>query len=67
MQITGENFGPVHLQAKGGVVTEADRPIRYMKNWPLQRVINLAKRWSWRVDLTDDERAHLEQPPEPVK
>jgi hypothetical protein len=59
MQITGENFGPVQLQAKGGVVTEADRPIRYMKNWPLERVINLAKRWSWRVDLTDDERTQL--------
>jgi hypothetical protein len=60
MQITGENFGPVHVQAKGGMVVAADRPVRYMCGWPLQRVLALAHRWHWEVILSDDERIQLE-------
>jgi hypothetical protein len=64
MKITGKDFGPCILTVKGGVITTADRPIRYMKNWPLQRVIKLAARWNWKVEIYDNERAQLEQPPE---
>jgi hypothetical protein len=63
MRISGENFGPVLLQAKGGLMVEADRPIAYMKSWPLQRVIKLAARWRWQITLSDDERAQLNPPP----
>jgi hypothetical protein len=66
MRITGDNFGPVVVQAKGGVISEADRPVRYMKGWSIERVVKLAERWHWQVILTDDERAQLEQPPEPA-
>jgi hypothetical protein len=62
MRIDGKNFSAVHLQAKGGVIVEADRPIRYMKGWPLARVVRLAARWGWQVTLTDDERAQLSEP-----
>jgi hypothetical protein len=34
MRITGENF-EVILQAKGGMVVAADRPVRYMCGWEL--------------------------------
>jgi hypothetical protein len=61
MQINGENFGPVLLQAKGGMVVEAERPVRYMRGWELQRVVKLAERWHWKLTLSDDERAQLEQ------
>jgi hypothetical protein len=61
MRITGENFGPVLVQAKGGMVVEADRPVRYMRGWELQRVVRLAERWRWKIDLSDDERAQLAQ------
>jgi hypothetical protein len=61
MQINGENFGPVLLQAKGGMVVEAERPVRYMRGWELQRVVKLAARWGWKLTLSDDERAQLEQ------
>jgi hypothetical protein len=59
MRITGENFGPVLLQARGGMVVEADRPVRYMRGWELKRVVALAERWHWQVTLTDDERSQL--------
>jgi hypothetical protein len=49
------------VKAKAGVVVAADRPVGYMKGWPIQRVINLAARWHWRIDaFTADERAQLE-------
>ena len=66
MQITGKGFGPVYVQAKSGVIVAADRPVSYMRNWPIQRVVKLAERWHWQVILTDDELAQLEQPPEPA-
>jgi hypothetical protein len=62
MRITGENFGPVLVQARDGVISEAARPVRYLKGWPLARVVALAERWHWQVTLTDDERAQLQQP-----
>jgi hypothetical protein len=65
MRITGENFGPVLVQARGGVISEAARPVRYMKGWPLERVVALAERWHWQVILTDDEHAQLRQPRPP--
>jgi hypothetical protein len=59
MRITGENFGPVLVQARGGVIREADRAVRYMKGWSLERVVALAERWGWKLDMSDDERAQL--------
>jgi hypothetical protein len=59
MRIDGKNFSSIHLQAKGGVITEADRPVRYMRGWELKRVVRLAERWHWQITLTDDERAQL--------
>ena len=67
MRITGRDFGPCILTVKGGVITTADRPIRYMKNWPVARVLKLAERWGWKVDVYAAERTQLEQPPEPAK
>ena len=63
MQITGRDFGPVLLQAKGGIVVEAERPVRYMRGWELKRVVRLAERWHWQVALSDDERQQLGQEP----
>jgi hypothetical protein len=61
MRIIGENFGPVFVKAKSGMIVAADRPVSYMKNWPLQRVISLAHRWHWQIILSEDERVQLEQ------
>ena len=66
MQINGENFGPVLLQAKGGMVVEAERPVRYMRGWELQRVVKLAERWHWKLTLSDDEKAQLPAVAEPL-
>jgi hypothetical protein len=66
MKITGRDFGPCILTVKGGVIVTADRPIRYMKNWPLQRVIRLAERWGWKVEIYDSERPQPEAPPGPA-
>ena len=60
MRIVGPNFC-VRLSVKDGVVTEADRPVRYMKGWQLDRVFRLAKRWGWKVEFNDREQARLEQ------
>jgi hypothetical protein len=59
MQITGRDFGPVAARVEGGVIVEAARPISYMKNWSLERVIRLAERWHWRIRMSDEERAQL--------
>jgi hypothetical protein len=66
MRISGRDFGPVLLTIKGGEVVAADRPVSYMKNWPVARVLKLAERWSWKVDIYDAERPQLERPPEPA-
>ena len=55
MRIIGPNFS-VNLTLRGGTVTAASRPIRYMEGWPLARVLALAQRWNWRVELDDYER-----------
>ena len=60
MRIIGQNF-EVIVQAKSGTVVEADRAVRYMRGWELQRVVKLAERWHWKLTLSDDERAQLEQ------
>ena len=58
MVIVGPSFR-VQLAVKDGIVTEAARPISYMKNWSLERVIRLAERWHWRIRMSDEERAQL--------
>lgn len=59
MQIVGSNFR-VNVSVKNGTIVSADRPVRYMKGWPLQRVLNLAERWSWKVQFSDAERLREE-------
>ena len=67
MRITGKDFGPVLLTIKAGEVVVADRPVSYMRGWPVTRVLKLAERWGWKVDVYAAERTQLEQPPEPAK
>jgi len=55
MRIIGPNFS-VNLTLRDGTVTVASRPVRYMEGWPLARVLALAQRWNWRVELDDYER-----------
>ena len=62
MRIHGENFS-VGLHAKDGVVIKADRPVSYMRGWPLARVLALAERWHWKVGLSDNERAQMVEGP----
>jgi hypothetical protein len=66
MRITGRDFGPVHLTVKAGEVVGADRSISYMRGWSVSRVLKLAERWGWKVDVDADERTQLERPPEPA-
>jgi hypothetical protein len=66
MRITGRDFGPVLLTVKAGAVVMADRPVSYMRGWPVARVLKLAERWGWKVDVYAGERPHLERPPEPA-
>ena len=61
MRIIGPNFS-VNLTVRGGEVAIASRPVRYMEGWPLARVLALAQRWKWRVELDDYERAVGERP-----
>jgi hypothetical protein len=66
MKISGRDFGPCLLTIRGGTVIAADRPVGYMKNWPVARVFKLAERWGWKVDVFDNERTQLEAPPGPA-
>ena len=61
MRIVGSNFS-VNLTVQDGMVTHASRPVRYMEGWPLARVLALAQRWNWRVELHDYECAVGERP-----
>jgi hypothetical protein len=61
MCITGKDFGPVLLTVKAGSVVAADRPVSYMRGWKLRRVIALADRWHWKINLNDDERTQRDQ------
>ena len=60
MRIAGKNFGPIVLRIADGTVVEADRPVRYMRGWPIERVVALAERWHWRVELSASENEQLE-------
>lgn len=61
MRIIGSNFSVI-VSARNGVVTAADRPVRYMKGWPLARVLALAKRWDWKIQyLNEAERKQVEE------
>jgi hypothetical protein len=60
MRIYGKNFEVV-LQTKNGTVVAADRAVRYMKNWPIERVVRLARRWHWEIILSDEEKAQLSE------
>jgi len=55
MRIIGENFSVV-LTVRNGVITAADRPIKWMAGKPLERILNLAERWHWKVEFSDAER-----------
>jgi len=60
MRIIGSNFSVI-VSAKNGVITAADHPVRYMKGWPLARVLRLAERWHWKIQyLNDAERKQCE-------
>jgi len=61
MQIIGKDFGPVFVRAEGGTIVAAPRSVSYMQGWELRRAVALAERWQWRLELSDDERAQLEQ------
>jgi hypothetical protein len=50
----------VTLAVRDGVVIKADRPIRFMVNWPAERALRTIEKWGWRVELGADER-ELEQ------
>ena len=55
MRIVGDNFSAC-LSIKDGVVAGADRPIRWAVGKPLERILNLAERWHWKVEFSDVER-----------
>jgi hypothetical protein len=62
MQITGKDFGPVYVKAESGMIVAADRPVSYMRGWELRRrAVALAERWHWKLTLSDDERAQLDE------
>ena len=54
------------MTVKAGEVVVADRPVSYMRGWPVTRVLKLAERWGWKVDVYAGERMQLERPPEPA-
>ena len=56
MQIVGPNFC-VALSLRDGTAIKAARPVSYMENWPLDRVLKLCKRWHWQVVLNHNEQA----------
>jgi hypothetical protein len=66
MLISGRNFGPVHLTIRAGEVVAADRALAFVRGWSVARVLKLAERWGWKVDVYADERAQLERPSEPA-
>jgi hypothetical protein len=37
-----------------------------MRGWSVARVLKLAERWGWKVDVYADERTQLERPSEPA-
>ena len=62
MRIIGPNFSVV-LRLRGGVVAEAARPVSYMKGWRVERVLALAQRCGWTVEVNSaEEEAQVPQP-----
>jgi hypothetical protein len=59
LRIIGPNFRVV-LRLRGGVVAEAARPVSYMKGWELARVLALAERWGWKVEMSGAEEAQVQ-------
>jgi hypothetical protein len=59
-RIIGRNF-EVTVRAQGGVISWADRPVRWMTGKPLARVLALAKRWDWKIEAGELERVELEK------
>jgi hypothetical protein len=55
VRVIGSNFR-VNLSVEDQVITAADRPVSYMRGWPLARVLALAERWQWKVEFNDTER-----------
>jgi hypothetical protein len=55
MRVVGPNF-QVALRLRDGVVTEAARPVSYMRGWRVERVLALAERWGWKVEDSDGEQ-----------
>ena len=58
MRIVGPNFS-VRLSVQNDVVVSADRPISYMRGWTRARLLALAARWGWKVELNDAEQAQV--------
>jgi hypothetical protein len=60
MRVTGPGKVMVTLAVKDGVVIKADRPIRFMVDWPVERALRTIERWEgWRAELGADEAAQL--------
>jgi hypothetical protein len=55
VRIVGENFSAC-LRTKDGVITQADRSIRWAVGKPVARMLALAERWHWEVQFSDAER-----------
>ena len=58
----GPNFSVV-LHLRGGFVAEAARPVSYMKGWRVERVLALAQRWGWTVEMNSAEEAQAQPAP----
>jgi hypothetical protein len=56
MRIIGPNFSVV-LRLRSGLVSEAARPVSYMRGWEVARVLALAARWGWKAEMSAVEEA----------
>jgi len=62
MIVKGPDNVMVGLFIKNGVVARADRPIRYMLDWPTERALRTIERWAGgSTPATDEERAEIGQ------
>ena len=61
MRLIGPNFSVV-LHLRDGVVAEAARPVSYMRGWEVARVLRLAARWGWTVEMNSAEEAQVPHP-----
>ena len=65
MLIVGPNFRVI-LRLREGVVAEAARPVSYMKGWRVERVLALAQRWGWKLEMNSAEEAQAPQSTQPA-